>query len=120
METIYRAFDGTEFETKAECKKYENLHDYTSLKMLDEYGSSTTNVGSSQFIVIRDDLDKRRVENLLNDDGFKYDDIKTIPIVITWDDTSNKWKDILVEIESLQEKLTKLKEVLSMVKENEE
>lgn len=120
METIYRAFDGTEFETKEECKKYENLHDYRSLEILDEYGSPVTNVGCAQFVAIRDGLDKHRVENLLNDYGFKYDDIETIPTVITWDDTSNKWKDIHVEIECLQEKLTKLKEILFIVKENEE
>ena len=118
METVYRAFDGTEFETKAECKKYENLHDYTSLKMLDEYCSSTTNLRSAQFIVIHNKFDKQRVKNLLNYYGYACDDVETIPTVITWDDVSDKWKDIHTEVKSLQEKLTKLKEVLSILEEN--
>lgn len=119
MKTIYKAFDGTEFETIEECKKYEKFHDYKLIKMLDEDYSPTANFSLAYFILIYNDLDKQIVKNKLDSNGYTYDDIKTIPTVLAWDGESSKWKDIPSEIERLQEKLTKLKEILSMVEENE-
>lgn len=112
MKIIYEAFDGETFDTEKECKEYESLHSYDSLEMMDEDYSPVTQFDDAYFVVIHNDLDKTRVENLL--DAYGYDAmIKSIPTVLTWDNESENWKDIYVEIDDLNEKLTKLKEVLS-------
>lgn len=114
MKIIYKAFDGVPFDTEEECKKYENSHTYGSLEMLNKLGSPVSCLDDAYFVVIHSDLDKERVENLLDVYGYKYNDIETIPTVIAWDNESEKWKDIHIKIENLNEELTRLKEMLSM------
>ena len=100
MEIIYKAYDGTIFNSEPECLKYENSGD-ADFDMYDDYGSKTTDISECRLLHIKNLTP--RLENYFEEDGYDFAGGPDRGWFV-YDDWNEQFIDISCLMEFLQKK----------------
>lgn len=102
MKIIYKAWDGTEFDKRSACEKYE--HDNPCVLMYDNAGR-TSKSDEAFVVVLRNDNDAEKFIELCEEQGTMSDGItKDCHGLYVWDDIEEKYFYISDRIEEALKK----------------
>lgn len=69
MEIIYKAYDGTTFDSETECLRYESSNE-ADFDMYDDYGARVTDINDCRLLHIRNST--VRLEDYFEEYGYSF------------------------------------------------